>query len=146
MVVILNSAILNLAILDSAMIVFPLKVTHTFQDWFPPFAQKIFQSISLTQLDDSNRIQDGCHHQVESEWMSEVFFMQIVGTNSAMLDSDTAILYSDTLLSSLRLTQKHSQSTVTLTQAIPIWLKLIHSDLTWWWKPSWLWPFWIQSS
>ena len=27
------------------------------------------------------RIQDGCHHQVESEWMSEVFFVQIVGTN-----------------------------------------------------------------
>ena len=27
------------------------------------------------------RIQDGCHHQVQSEWMSEVFFVQIVGTN-----------------------------------------------------------------
>ena len=27
------------------------------------------------------RIQDGCHHQVESEWMSEVFFVQMVGTN-----------------------------------------------------------------
>ena len=25
------------------------------------------------------RIQDGCHHQVESEWMSEVFFVQMVG-------------------------------------------------------------------
>ena len=30
--------------------------------------------------------------------------------NSAMLDSDTAILESDDLLSSLRLTQKHSHS------------------------------------
>ena len=27
------------------------------------------------------RIQDGCHHQVESEWMSEVFSVQMVGTN-----------------------------------------------------------------
>ena len=27
------------------------------------------------------RIQDGCHHQVESEWRSEVFFVQMVGTN-----------------------------------------------------------------
>ena len=26
------------------------------------------------------RIQDGCNHQVESEWMSEVFF-QMLGTN-----------------------------------------------------------------
>ena len=36
--------------------------------------------------------------------------------NSAMLDSDTAILDSDTLLSSLRFTPKHSPSTLTLTQ------------------------------
>ena len=27
------------------------------------------------------RIQDGCHHQVESEWMSEGFFVQMVGNN-----------------------------------------------------------------
>ena len=47
--------------------------------------------------------------------------------NSAMLDSDTAILDSDTLLSSLRFTQKHSHSTLTLTQTNSIWLKLIHS-------------------
>ena len=42
--------------------------------------------------------------------------------NSAMLDSDTAILDSNTLLSSLRFTQKHSSSTVTLTQTNSIWL------------------------
>ena len=36
--------------------------------------------------------------------------------NSAMLDSDTAILDSNTLLSFLRLTQKHSHSILTLTQ------------------------------
>ena len=27
------------------------------------------------------RIQNDCHHQVESEWMSEGFFVQMVGTN-----------------------------------------------------------------
>ena len=43
--------------------------------------------------------------------------------NSVMLDWDTAILDSDTLLSSLRLTQKHSHSTLTLTQTNSIWLK-----------------------
>ena len=26
-------------------------------------------------------MKDGCHHQVESEWMSEVFLVQMVGTN-----------------------------------------------------------------
>ena len=51
--------------------------------------------------------------------------------NSVMLDSDTAILDSDTLLSSFRFTQKHSHSTLTLTQTNSIWLKLIHSHLTW---------------
>ena len=42
--------------------------------------------------------------------------------NSAMLDSETAILDWDTLLSSLRFTQKHSSSTLTLTQTNSIWL------------------------
>ena len=56
---------------------------------------------------------------------------------SAILDSDTAILDSDTLLSSLRFTQKHSHSTLTLTQTNSIWL-------TWWWQPSWILPSWIQ--
>ena len=37
---ILKSAIMNLANLDSAILVFPLKLTHTCQDWFPPFAHK----------------------------------------------------------------------------------------------------------
>ena len=57
--------------------------------------------------------------------------------NSAMLDSDTAILDSDTLLSSLRFTQKHSHSTLTLTQTNSIWS-------TWWWQPSWILPSWNQ--
>ena len=55
-----------------------------------------------------------------------------------MLDSDTAILDWDTLLSYLMFTPKHSHSTVTLTQTNSIWLKLIHSHLTWWWQPSWI--------
>ena len=57
--------------------------------------------------------------------------------NSAMLDSDTAILDSNTLLSSLRFTQKHSTSTLTLIQTNSIWL-------TGWWQPSWILPSWIQ--
>ena len=63
---------------------------------------------------------------------------------SAMLDWDTAILDSDTLLSSLRFTQKHSHSYLMLTQTNSIWLKLIHSHLTWWWQPSWILPCWIE--
>ena len=64
--------------------------------------------------------------------------------NSAMLDSDTAILDSDTFLSSLRFTQKHSHSNLTLNQTNSIWLKLIPSHLTWWWQPSWILSSWIH--
>ena len=32
----------------------------------------------------------------------------------------------------------------TLTQSNSIWLKVIHSDSTWWWQPSWILPSWIQ--
>ena len=61
-----------------------------------------------------------------------------------MLDSANAMLDWDTLLSSLRFTQKHSHSTLTLTQTNWIQFKLIHSDSTWWWQPSWILPYWIQ--
>ena len=120
MAAILDPDNLNLAILDSAILVFPLKLTHTCQDWFQPFAQKNF---------------------IHSFWLN---LMMTAILNSVMLDSDTAILDSDTLLSSLRFTQKHSHSTRTLTQTNSIWLKLIHSHLTWWWEPSWILPSWIQ--
>ena len=33
----------------------------------------------------------------------------------------------------------------TLIQSNSIWFKLIHSDSTWWWQPSWILPFWVQS-
>ena len=72
--------------------------------------------------------------------------MMIAILNSAMLDWDTAILDSDTLLSSLRFPQKHSHSTLMLTQTNSIWLKLIHSHLNWYWQPSWILPSWILPS
>ena len=115
MAAILNSAILNLAILDSATLVFPLKLTPTCQDWFPPFAQKKTFTHSF--------------------WLN---LMIAAILNSTMLDSDT-------LFSSLRFTQKHSHSTLTLAQTNSIWLKLIPSDSTWWWQPSWILPCWIQT-
>ena len=116
MAAILNSAILNLAILDSAILVYPLKFTHNCQDWFPPFAQKKTFTHSF--------------------WLN---LMMAAILNSAMLDSDT-------LFSSLRFTQKHSHSTLPLTQTNLFWLKLVNSHSTWWWQPSWIWPSWIQPS
>ena len=128
MAAILNSAILNLAIFDSAILVFPLKLTHTCQDWVPPFAQRKYNltsnptickkklhSFILTQLNDGSHLQFcnvGFRHLV--------FFSQIHS--------------------------KHSYSILTLTQINLIWLKLIHSHLTWWWQPSWIWPSYFSRS
>ena len=42
------------------ILVFPLKLTHTCQDWFPPFAQKKLHSFILTQLDDGSHL-EFCH-------------------------------------------------------------------------------------
>ena len=153
---ILNSAILNLAILDSAILVFPLKLTHTCQDSLPTFQQKNFTHSFWLILDVCSYLEI-CHPQfshfaqknfTHSFWLN---LMMAAILNSAILDSDTAILDWYTLLSSLRFTQKHSHSILTLIQTNSFWLKLIHSHLTWWWKPSWIlpswiWPSWIQPS
>ena len=64
---------------------------------------------------------------MHSFWLN---LMMAAILNSAMLDSDTAILESDTLLSSLRFTQKHSHSTLMLIKTNSFWLKLIYSHLT----------------
>ena len=156
MAAILNSANFNSAILDSTILVFPLKLTHICQDWFPPFAPenlthtslstnctKKLHSFILTQLDDCSHL-EFCSAILESAILhikklhSFILTQLYDGSHleSTMLDSDTAILDSNTLLSSLRFTQKHSHSTLTLTHTNSIWLKLIHSHLPWWWQPS----------
>ena len=106
--------------LYSAILVFPLKLTHTFQDWFPPFAQKNFTHSLVPTI---------CP-KIFTHWFWLKLMMAAI-LNSAILDSDT-------LFSSLRFTQKHSPPTLILTQTNSIWLKLIHSHSTWWWQPSWI--------
>ena len=102
MVAILNSAILNSTILDSAMSGFPLKHTHTCQDWFPPFAQKTF---------------------IHSFWLNlmMVAILNFAILISSILDSASALWNSDTLFSSVRFTETH-------LPLLWLWLKLIHSD------------------
>ena len=126
-------AFFNLAILDSTILVLVLILTHTCQERFPPFAQK-----NLLTFPSPPFAQKIFTH---SFWLN---LMMAVILNSAMLNWDTAILDSDTLLSSVRFTQKHSHSTLTLNQTNSIWLNLIPSHVTWWWQPSWIQPSWIQ--
>ena len=246
MVAILHSEILVLAILDSAILVFTSKITHTCQDWFPPFAKKtslihsdstgwwqpswilpswiwpswiqlfskknswlihshwtwwwqpswilpcwiqtpsswiqtpcyllsdslkntltpLWLWLKLIQSDSNSfiliELDDGSHLAFWNLEFGHLGFSHLIFLSQThshlprlvptictknfihlfwlnlmvpaiLKESDIAILDSDTLLSSLRFTQKHSHSTLTLTQTNSIWLKLIHCQLTWWW-------------
>ena len=85
------------------------------------------------------------NHFTHSFWLN---LMMAAILNSVMLDSDTAILDSDNLVI---FSPIHSKT----DSHLPLWLwlkliahltfKLIHSDSTWWWQPSWILPCWIQS-
>ena len=176
MAAILNSAILDsdIAILDSNTLLSSLRFTqkhshsnltltqtnsiwlklihsHLTKWWQPswilPFWIWLFIHLSLSSQTHSHLprlVPTICTKNfTHSFWLN---LMMAAILNSAILDSDTAILNSDTLLSSLRFTQKHSHSILTLTQTNSIWLKLIHSHLTKWWQPSWILPFWIWPS
>ena len=119
------AAILNSAIMDSAI-----------------WTNKLHSCI-LSQIDDGSHLEFcylGFSHFAQKSSLVHSDSTWIHGTailNSALLDSDTANLDSNTLLSSLRFSQKHSPSTLTLTQTNSIWL-------TRWWQPSWILPSWIQ--
>ena len=219
MTAILNSGILNLAILDSANLVFFLKLTYTCQDWFPPFdhkktsliqsdsnwwwqppiilpcyiqklpswihtpcyllwdslkntltplwlwlkliqsddddvshlefchlgfshfAQKKLHSFILTHLDDVSHLEFyhlGFRH-CHVGFRHLVIFSQIHSqTLSLHSDSDWKLIQSDDG-SHLEFCHLWIQPLCT-----KLWLKLIHSQSTWWCQPSWILPSWIQ--
>ena len=107
------------AILDSA-ILYKRNITH----WF-------LLNVMMAAIFNSAILNSAILHKKN---FSESFCLNLMMAailNSAMLDSDT-------MLSSLRFTQKHSLSTLTLTQTNSIWL-------TRWLQPSWILPSFIQS-
>ena len=112
--------------------------------WIQPFCTKNFPSsfwlnFIMAVILNSVILDSAILHKINfthSFWLN---LMMTAILNSAMLDSYTAILDSNTLLSSLRFTQEHSHSTLTLTQTNSI-------QLTRWWQPSWILPSYIQPS
>ena len=114
-VILMMVAFFNLAILDLTILVFPLILTHTCQDWFPPSAhQKTNSHLPPHHLHKKTSFL----HSDSNLMMAAILNFAIL--NSAILDS--AILHK------------------TLTQTNSIWLKVIHSQSTWWWQPSWILP------
>ena len=108
-------AILNLAILDSAIFVFPFKVTHTCQDWLPP----ISQNISLI-------------HSHLTWWWQPSWILPSWIWPSCFLPS----YYFLSNLLTLAKIGSHPLHKRT---------SLIHSDSTWWWQASWILSCWIQT-
>ena len=131
----MKAAILNSPNFHSAILDFPLKLTHSCQDWFPLLAQKTFThsfwlNLMMAAIFNSAILNSAILHKknfTDSFWLSLMMAAILI---SAMLNSET-------VLSSLRFTQKHFPSTLTLTQTNSIWL-------TRWWQPSWILQCWIQ--
>ena len=171
MAAILNSAILDSPILHKTLtqtiqsdsnsfiplicttILVFLAITHTCQEWFPPFAQKNFThsfwlNLMMAAILNSH-VDDGriCHlvifSQLHSKTIHSTWFctkiqlqthsfslnlMMAAILNSAMLNSTTAILDSDPCyLLSIHWKTLSLHFALTLNQTNSIWLKLIPS-------------------
>ena len=168
------AAILNSAMLDSAILVFPLKLTHTCQDWLPPVAQK---KTSLIHSDSTWWWQPSwilpCWIQTLPSWIQTPCYLLSVSLKNTLTplwlwlkliqcDSNSFIfiqLDDGSHLEFCHLEFGHlgfshlsfsSQTHSHLPWLVPtICTKktsLIHADSTWWWQPSWIWPSWIQPS
>ena len=162
MAAILNSAILNLAIL-----VFPLKLTHTCQDWFPPFAQK---KTSLIHSDSTwwwqpswilpswiqlppcwiqtpcFLLSDSLKNTLTPLWL----WLKLIQSDSnsfilTQIDDGSHLEFCHLGFSHLSFSsQTHSHLPRLVPTICTKKTSLIHSDSTWWWQPSWILPSWIQ--
>ena len=143
----LNSAILKLGLLDLAILVFPVKLTHTCQDWFPPFAQK---KPSLIHSDSTWWWQSSwilpcwikktslIHSDSTWWWQPSWILPYWIQTLPSWIQTPSYLL-SDSLKNTL-------PPLWLLTQTNSIWLKLIYSHSTWWWQPSWILPCLIKKT
>ena len=115
------AAILNYAILYSAILVFALKLTDTCKHWFQSLAH---QKTSVIHSDST------------WWWQPSWILPSLIQTLPSCIWTPCYHL-SDSLKNTLT--------------PLWLWIKLIQSDLksfiltsTWWWQPSWTLPSWIH--
>ena len=168
------AAILNSPILDTAILVFPLKLTHTCQDWFPPFAQK---KPSLIHSDSTWWWQPSwilpCWIQTLPSWIQTPSYLLSDSLKNTLpplwlwlklIQSDSNLFILTQLDDGSHLEFCHlefgylgfshlsvsSQTSSHLPRLVPtICTKkpsLIHSDSTLWWQPSWILACWIKKT
>ena len=155
MAAMLNSAIFKSAILHSAILhktltqsnSIWLKVIHSHSPWWwqpswilpywiHPFCTKktsLIHSVSTWWWQPSWICHLGYNHFAQN---SDSNYFNLSQTHSFSLNLKMAAIMNSAILGSPILHK-------TLTQTISIWLKLIHSHLTWRWLPSWILPSWI---
>ena len=176
------AVIFNSVILDSAILVFPLKLTHTCMisyhhlhkklhslnsdscwwlqlSWnlpssIQPFCIKKLHSFILTQIDNGSHLELcnlGLSQFPQKELHSFILTQLDDGRHLEFCHVGFRLLpswtNSDTLLHSLRFCSSWTLTPFlhkTLIQTSSIWLKLIHSHLTWWWQSYWILSSWIQ--
>ena len=163
------ATILNCAILDSASLVIPLKLTHNCQVWFPPFAEK---KTLLIHSDSTWWWQPSWIPQtwIWPSWDSAILVYPLKLTHTCQdwyppFAEKTSLIHSDStwwwqpswILPFCRnqTSPIHSHSTWwgQPSWILPSWIQpfctkkdsFIHFDSTWWWQPSWILPCWIQT-
>ena len=168
---ILNSATLNLAILDSAILVFSFKLTHTCQDWLPPLAQKP----SLIHSDSTWWWQPSwilpCWVQTLPYWIQTPCYLlsdslkytltplwlwlKLIQSDSnsfilTLLDDDSHLEFCHLEFDHLGFShlsissQTHSHLPTLVPTICRKKISLIHSASTWWWKQFQNLSCWIQ--
>ena len=139
------AAILNLAILDSAILVFPLNLTHTCQDWFPPFPKKKnFTHSSLFTICTKYFT-----HSIWLTWWWPPSWILPSWIQPFWTKLWLKLIQSDS--NSFILTQLDDGSHLEFAHLgfshfAQKKTSLIHSDSTWWWQPSWILPTWVPPS
>ena len=151
MAAILNSANLNSTILDMAILVFPLKLTplaeigshhlhkktsHTHSDstwwWQPPWILPCWiQTLPSWIQTPCYLLSDSLKNTLTPLWLWIQINSIWTQSHSFSLNLMKAAILNSAILDSTILHKKTS---------------LIHSDSTWWWQPSSIWPSWIQPS
>ena len=160
------AVILNSNILDSAILVFHLKLTPSCEDWFPPFAQK---KPSLIHSDSTWWWQPSwilpCWIQTLPSWIQTPSYLLLDSLKNTLppLWLWLKLIQSDLLIDGSHLEfchlefgnlgfshlsfscQTHSHLPGLVPTICTKKPSLIHSDSTWWWQPSWILPCWIQT-
>ena len=159
MAAILYCAILNSDILDSAIllkILIPtnsiwLKVIQSDSSWWwqPPWIQPF--CTKETSLIDSDSMWWWQPYWILPSWIQPFWTKKIHSFILTQIDDGSHLEFCQLEFHHLGFihnsfsSQTHSHLPILVPTICTKKTSLIHSDSTWWWQPSWMLPWWIQT-